>query len=284
MDVKSINTPSQFINLVTSIGRNPSSWRGWSSLLITLQDMDENLQQECLFWSKSVVEASLSDFEGRVYFRENEAIHIICKNIPWDVLSQTGQHICALIRSESSVRTDCLIYDLYREGDAYMEAAFNTKGDEVFSVDALGSLRRPKPEAEKLSFGLHTQDKLILNHRDYTKVLLVEDDPVTRWMVRSALKHECQFATSSSANKAFGMYASFQPDVVFLDINLPDKSGYEVLEWIMRHDPGACVVMFSSEDHLDNIANALEDGASGFIAKPFLKENLLHYIHNHRAH
>jgi DNA-binding response OmpR family regulator len=41
--------------------------------------------------------------------------------------------------------------------------------------------------------------------------------------------------------------------------------------------------MFSSNDHLDNIANSLEDGATGFIPKPFLKEQLLHYIQAYEA-
>lgn len=116
---------------------------------------------------------------------------------------------------------------------------------------------------------------------DQAKVLLVEDDPVTRWMVRNALKHECDLATVSEGHKAFEMYASYQPDIVFLDINLPDANGYDVLEWIIHNDPGAAVVMFSSNDNLDNIASSMDQGARGFIAKPFLKEQLLHYIHNH---
>lgn len=102
----------------------------------------------------------------------------------------------------------------------------------------------------------------------------MEDDAVTRWMVRNALKNECEFITAPSANKAFAMFSSFTPDVVFLDINLPDNSGYAVLEWILKNDPGACVVMFSSNGQLDNIVQAMEKGASGFISKPFLREHL----------
>ena len=109
-------------------------------------------------------------------------------------------------------------------------------------------------------------------------VLLVEDDPVTRWLVRNALKENCDLATAPTANKAFSMYSSYQPDIVFLDVNLPDKNGYEVLNWVMRNDPGANVVMFSSQDSMDNITQALECGARGFIGKPFVKEQLLGYV------
>lgn len=87
--------------------------------------------------------------------------------------------------------------------------------------------------------------------------------------------------TAPTAHQAFAKFQAFQPDVVFLDIDLPDKNGREVLSWIMHNDPGVTVVMFSSNSSLDNISQSIEEGASGFIAKPFLKESLLHYIRNH---
>jgi two-component system chemotaxis response regulator CheY len=116
-----------------------------------------------------------------------------------------------------------------------------------------------------------------------TKVLLVEDDPVTRWLVRQALKNECHLATASTAYRALTLYMSWQPDLVFLDINLPDHNGLELLEWIIHRDPHASVVMFSSLNTADLIAKALKNGAQGFITKPFLKENLLDYVRDCRS-
>lgn len=121
----------------------------------------------------------------------------------------------------------------------------------------------------------------LLSEKEQTKVLLVEDDPVTRWMVRTGLKEECLFATANHVQQAMDLYVSFEPDLVFLDIQLPDGSGYDVLDWIMWHDLHAYVVMFSSYNDLDNIMKAFENGASGFVAKPFIKETLLHYIYSH---
>lgn len=118
---------------------------------------------------------------------------------------------------------------------------------------------------------------------DQIKVLLVEDDPVTRWMVRTGLKEECVFATANHVQQAMDLYVSFQPDIVFLDIQLPDGDGYDVLDWIMWHDPGAYVVMFSSHNDLDNIMKSFENGANGFVAKPFIKDTLLHYIQSHKG-
>ena len=101
-------------------------------------------------------------------------------------------------------------------------------------------------------------------------------------MVRKALKDECELVTAPEGNKVFSLYASYQPDIVFLDINLPDLNGYDVLDWIMNNDPGACVVMFSSNNDMDNIVSCMGYGAKGFVSKPFSKDKLLHYIHHHR--
>ena len=113
------------------------------------------------------------------------------------------------------------------------------------------------------------------------RVLLVEDDPATRWIVRKSLKNECLFATADHVAKAIELYMSFNPHLVFLDIQLPDGTGYEVLDWIKICNPDAYVVMFSSHNTIDNIMRADENGASGFIPKPFSKQSLLHYVRSH---
>ncbi len=272
MEILSINADQKLVSAASSIGRNPLSWEGWFCLQIRLQDIDDDLYQECLLWTKSIVDSYLKEVEGRVYFCGNKTIHILGKTISPKILHQTGHQICDLIYAENETSAYYTIYDLVEDGFLYAQSVLE-QANNVFSLpvsihSGLESLPLSEPLSQGQSLGA-------------VKVLLVEDDPVTRWMVRNALKHECEFVTAPTMNKAFGMYSSYQPDVVFLDIDLPDGSGYAVLEWIMRNDPGACVVMFSSNDNLDNISNALEDGASGFIAKPFLKESLLHYIHNH---
>ncbi len=277
MEIMSVNAHSKLIAVASSIGRNPLSWQGWHCLHVEFSGVDDDMEQECLLWTKSIVESFLRGVEGRVYFCGDNHIHVICKKADRSILEEAGQQICALVYSESAVVSSHRIYDLAAEGFSYARMVLEKSGN-IFSL----------PVAQGVALGMEgrceiegSTEKPILNHQDFTKVLLVEDDPVTRWMVRNTLKHECQFATAPTANQAFAMYSSYQPDIVFLDINLPDKNGYAVLEWILRNDPGACVVMFSSNDNLDNIANAMDDGASGFIAKPFVKESLLHYIRNH---
>lgn len=271
MEILLINADQKLFSAASSIGRNPLSWEGWLCLQIRMQNIDDDLYQDCLVWTKSIVDSYLKGVEGRVYFCGNKSIHILGKGISRKILHQTGYQICDLIYAENQSRAYYTFYDLAQDGVLYAQNVLEQAENIFFQPVSMPVDLKKLPLSEPFSQGEGVGT---------VKVLLVEDDPVTRWMVRNALKHECEFVTAPTASKAFGMYASYQPDVVFLDINLPDGSGYSVLEWIMRNDPGACVVMFSSNDNLDNISGALEDGASGFIAKPFLKEQLLHYVQN----
>ncbi len=277
MDILSLNAEVKLAAAASSIGRNPLSWQGWHCLRILIEDVSEDNQQEILIWSKSILESYLKEAEGRVYYCEGRDIHVICRDVPRAILEQAGNQICDLIFNESRILVSYDIYELSSEGTEYSKAVLEQK--DIFTLPYSQAVS-VGTEMEQASFPGEAPRRS-LTHSGAPRVLLVEDDAVTRWMVRNALKNECEFITAPSANKAFAMFSSFTPDVIFLDINLPDNSGYAVLEWILNNDPGACVVMFSSSGQLDNIVHAMEKGASGFISKPFLREHLLYYIQSH---
>ena len=162
------------------------------------------------------------------------------------------------------------IYHLERDAAPFSQLVFNAIGEK---------------------FSIHVSNDGAQNHiqksngsvsKDPLKVLLVEDDTVIRWMVDNALKDECDVEYADTANKVFALYPSYAPDIVLLDIGLPDNSGQAVLDWIMRNDPAANVIMVSSKTSADTISSCLEKGAKGFIPKPFVKDDLLHYIQKYR--
>lgn len=115
-------------------------------------------------------------------------------------------------------------------------------------------------------------------------VMIVEDDPMTRRMVSHAFKDSYAVVTAANAHDAIANYLLYAPDIVFLDIGLPDASGFEVLKDIVATDAEAYVVMFSGNSYLDNVTAALSSGAAGFIAKPFKKENLERYVEDSVMH
>ncbi len=269
----------ELVSLTHSINKDPESWEGWMCLHISLPRQspynDDSHSMTCV---RALLESCLKDVEGNSFFCEHDDVFTICKNVSYSVLREVGQHVCDLVLDGELYSSDFKIFDLAHNGSGFVD--YYCKKGERFTIFSLPQACPNQNHMHPDAIFLPKAAQISQNpeSRKDTKVLLVEDDPVTRWMVRNTLRAKCQLVTAQNGNKALSLYKSYQPDIVFLDINLPDIDGLSVLDWIMRHDPGAYVVMFSSEAHLDTIVSTLEDGAKGFVAKPFRKEQLIHYL------
>lgn len=114
--------------------------------------------------------------------------------------------------------------------------------------------------------------------RDEIHIMVVEDDPFSQKMVGNALKGKYEVSMSGDGAGALMGYVNKAPDVLFLDIGLPDINGHEVLERLFKIDPDAYVIMFSGNGDRENVLKAIELGAKGFVGKPFTKDKLFAYI------
>ena len=114
--------------------------------------------------------------------------------------------------------------------------------------------------------------------RSKPHVMLVDDDACTRAIVSHTLKQDYAMLTAENCAEAIRKQILFAPDIVFLDIGLPDHSGLELLHYIRDHDPQCRVIMFSSNGYLKNRLTAFANGAAGFISKPFNRQSFKHYI------
>lgn len=114
--------------------------------------------------------------------------------------------------------------------------------------------------------------------REKPCLMIIEDDVFSRRLVEKALFMRYTLASLDSADNALTTYSKLAPDLIFLDINLPDVSGHELLEKILLLDPEAFIVMLSGNADRQNIMQAMQRGAKGFVAKPFSPDKLYHYI------
>ncbi len=115
------------------------------------------------------------------------------------------------------------------------------------------------------------------DQRNTTEILIVEDDALSQRLIANALKNY-EISIASDGEGALMGYVNRAPDVLFLDIDLPDISGHEVLRKIFQMDPNAYVIMFSGNGDKENVMKAIELGAKGFVGKPFSRERLIQYI------
>lgn len=123
-------------------------------------------------------------------------------------------------------------------------------------------------------------------------VLLVEDDAADAGLVRMAIErgsHSCRLHHVKDGTEALGFLrgigASFteapRPDLVLLDLNLPGRSGHEVLETI-KGDSRLCtipVVVLSTSSAGRDVTRAYQAGANSFVSKPMEVEEFMATIH-----
>jgi UDP-3-O-[3-hydroxymyristoyl] N-acetylglucosamine deacetylase len=101
------------------------------------------------------------------------------------------------------------------------------------------------------------------------RVLIVDDEPGILASLSGVLSDEgYETVCTRSGEEALKLYRAQQPDVVFLDIWLPDRDGLETLEALLEHDPAAAVVMMSGHGTPATAARAIKMGAIDFMEKP----------------
>lgn len=110
-------------------------------------------------------------------------------------------------------------------------------------------------------------------------VMVADDDQLCRTLVYNVLNHDFTMAFARNGQEAMQSYVEQAPDVLFLDIGMPDINGHDILECLCQVDPEGYVIMFSGRTDKDNMLRALRAGAHGFVGKPFTRDKLFHYIH-----
>lgn len=102
------------------------------------------------------------------------------------------------------------------------------------------------------------------------RVVIVDDHPMFRMGLAAAVEEMDGVELVGEAERAAdvdALVASTEPDLVLLDIRLPDGSGLEVNRWLAAHRPGVRVIVLTmSEDH-ETVLTALRDGARGYLVK-----------------
>ncbi|HEY50207.1 MAG TPA: response regulator [Dehalococcoidia bacterium] len=103
-----------------------------------------------------------------------------------------------------------------------------------------------------------------------TLVLVVDDHFADRETLKTVLEEKgYRVATASDGTEAIDMVRSRHYDIIFLDVRLPDMTGFETFEQVKKIDPQATVIMMTGYAEEDLIKNAIEAGAYTCLRKPF---------------
>ena len=107
------------------------------------------------------------------------------------------------------------------------------------------------------------------------RILVVEDDPPVRNLITTTLKtHDYKYIVAANGKNAIMEASSHNPDIVLLDLGLPDMDGVEVIKNI-RTWSNMPIIVISARSEDDDKIEALDTGADDYLTKPFSIEELL---------
>src|SRR2546429_3451013 len=105
------------------------------------------------------------------------------------------------------------------------------------------------------------------------------DELGPRESLRMLLKPVYQIQTAENGRTALDLLRRFQPDVVIMDIKMPEKDGLELLRHVKRADPSIEVVVITAYASLATLKHALTPGAFEYLIKPFSRQDLEDVVH-----
>ena len=112
------------------------------------------------------------------------------------------------------------------------------------------------------------------------KVLICDDAAFMRMMIKDILSKNGYEIAGEAENglKAVEKYNETKPDLVLMDITMPEMDGIQALKAIKEADSNACVIMCSAMGQQAMVIEAIQSGAKDFIVKPFQAERVLEAV------
>lgn len=112
------------------------------------------------------------------------------------------------------------------------------------------------------------------------KIMLVDDAAFMRMMVKNALTKSGydNFIEAQDGAEAVKKYDEEKPDMVIMDITMPNMDGLQALKKIRENDPNAKVVMCTAMGQEGMVVDAIKSGAKDFIVKPFNADRIVQTV------
>ncbi len=122
------------------------------------------------------------------------------------------------------------------------------------------------------------------SNRSRAVVLLVSPSLPQQQALENAFHHDADVHWVQDSQHIMAYYRSYVPDMVLLDMALPEESAEKTLRHLLSKDSAAYVLMLGSEAQREAMATCLQHGAAGFLLPPYQTEKLMFYLAESRTH
>ena len=111
-------------------------------------------------------------------------------------------------------------------------------------------------------------------------IMIVDDAAFMRMMIKDILTKNGYNIVGEAENgkKAIDVYTECKPDLVLMDITMPEMDGIQALKGIRANDPNAAIIMCSAMGQQAMVIEAIQSGAKDFIVKPFQADRVIEAV------
>lgn len=110
--------------------------------------------------------------------------------------------------------------------------------------------------------------------KDDLCILVVEDSSFLKDIFRKSLRTNHKVYVASGVKEGWRLYVDKNPDIVFIDIGLPDGNGHDLTRMIKKDDPSTYVIVATASDNTEQKEISAHNHADGFIGKPFTMKEI----------
>jgi len=250
------------------------SWQGWYAFQFTAE--------KPLTWGQqskvtSLIRTLFPEHEGSILWTDGSVLCVMHIKEEFDLISFAE----SLYELDTSPKISVRMLSIQNERDELLSiitpAPVNTERFQPTTQASYRGLRNLLPDIDALLRQWHTI-KQRRKERAKPLILVVDDDKMLVLLVQHMLEKNYTVITAHSGREAIEKHLQEAPDVVFLDIGLPDCNGMTILNYIHQFDQDSQIVIFTADTYLKTKVNALAGGADGFVPKPITRETLENYI------
>ncbi len=113
-------------------------------------------------------------------------------------------------------------------------------------------------------------------------ILLIDDHPLLRQGIKQLIEMEDDMEVlgeASNATDGIRLATELEPDLILMDLNMPEVNGIEALKRLRDLNISSRIVMFTVSDHEDDVVAALRAGADGYLLKDMEPEDMIKQLH-----
>jgi two-component system, chemotaxis family, chemotaxis protein CheY len=268
------------LSMINALQKNPLSFERWQIAYLerpasaqgvsSRQDLDHLLH------------TMAGDLEGEIVPVGERALYLFAPIEAAAAFQDLVDAVVMMWRGAIPAEVTVHRYNLFHDYKSVCGLLANSLAEMPIDQETEESLRKERNfpwQGQNDSLALVFEEaKRLRKSRSPARILIVDDDKLTCRLVARILKDDFVVYTAHDAEEAMVQYMLYAPEIVFLDIQMPEGNGFQVLKQIKYHDAKAYVVMLSGQDNVFIISRAMRTGAEGFITKPFMKDRFRYYI------